>query len=198
MADLQAAAKALEGRGYTVRVFPTAAEAAQYLDANIDGCTVGFGGSATLRDMGAFELLEKHNTVHWHWKQEAGPARRAAMDTDVYLTSANALALSGEIVNIDGVGNRVASTLFGHRKVYFVVGRNKLAATYEDAVWRARNVAAPQRARQMGMKTPCAIKADRCYDCKSPDRVCRGMVTLWGPMMGMEAEVLLVDEDLGL
>lgn len=198
MADLQATAKALEGRGYSVRVFQTAAEAAQYLDSQIDGATVGFGGSATLRDMGVFELLETHNTAHWHWKQEAGPARRAAMDTDVYLTSANALAETGEIVNIDGVGNRVASTLFGHRKVYFVVGRNKLAATYEDAVWRARNVAAPHRAQQMGMKTPCAVKADRCYDCKSPDRVCRGMATLWGPMMGMEAEVLLIDEDLGL
>lgn len=198
MAELQKAAKALEERGYTVHTFPTAAEAAQYLDGCIDGCTVGFGGSATLWDIGVYELLERHNTVHWHWKQEAGPARRAAMDTDVYLTSVNGLAESGEMVNIDGVGNRVASTLFGHKKVFFVVGRNKLAATYEDAVWRARNVAAPQRARQMGSKTPCAVKADRCYDCKSPDRVCRGMVTLWAPLMGMEAEVLLIDEDLGL
>ena len=120
------------------------------------------------------------------------------MQTQVYLTSANALAETGEIVNIDGAGNRVAATLFGHERVCFVIGRNKLTATYDEAVFRARNVAAPQRARQLGKKTPCAVKLDRCYDCKSPDRICRGMVTLWGPMMGMPAEVLLVDEDLGL
>ena len=56
----------------------------------------------------------------------------------------------------------------------------------------------PKRARQLGKKTPCAVKADRCYDCRSPERVCRALVTLWGPMLGMETEVLLVDEDLGL
>ena len=111
--------------------------------------------------------------------------------------SANALAETGEIINIDGAGNRVSSTLFGHKKVYFVIGKNKLAPTYDEALWRARNVASPIRAQQMNKKTPCAVKADRCYNCKSPDRICRGLVVLWGPMMGMEAEVLLVDEDLG-
>ena len=111
---------------------------------------------------------------------------------------ARALAETGEIINIDGVGNRLAGTLFGHEKVYFVIGRNKLAPDYEKAVWRARNVAGPHRAQQLGKKTPCAVKADRCYDCKSPDRVCNAMVTLWGPMTGMETEILLVDEDLGL
>ena len=190
--------KNLEARGYTVKAFATAAEAADYLDGTIDGRTVGFGGSATLDALGIYDRLEKHNTVVWHWKQEADAARKAAMQTQVYLTSANALAETGEIVNIDGTGNRVSATLFGHEKVIFVIGRNKLAATYAAAVDRARNVAAPQRARQLGRKTPCAVKADRCYDCKSPERICRGMVTLWGPMLGMAGEVLLVDEDLGL
>ena len=189
----------LEKRGYTVRVFSTGKEAADFLDAAIDGKSVGFGGSATLDALGVYERLGKHNETVWHWKWEDPAApRREAMTADVYLTSVNALAETGELVNIDGAGNRVAATLFGHEKVYFVIGRNKLAATYHEAVWRARNVAAPQRARQLGKKTPCAVKCDRCYDCKSPERVCRGLVTLWGPMMGMAAEVLLVDEDLGL
>lgn len=190
--------KELEGRGYTVRTFSSGGEAADYLDAAIDGRSVGFGGSATLDALGLYERLGRHNEVVWHWKQDAAPARRAAMQTEVYLTSVNALAQTGELVNIDGAGNRVAATLFGHEKVYFVIGRNKLAPSYEEAVWRARNVAAPQRARQLGKKTPCAVKCDRCYDCKSPERICRGLVTLWGPMMGMEAEVVLIDEDLGL
>ena len=172
MTDFTKVQQALERRGYTVRTFAAAAEAAAYLDGAIDGKTVGFGGSATLDALGVYDKLAAHNT--------------------------NGLAESGEIVNIDGTGNRVSATLFGHEKVYFVIGRNKLAPTYEAAVYRARNVAAPQRARQLGKKTPCAVKADRCYDCRSPERVCRALVTLWGPMLGMETEVLLVDEDLGL
>lgn len=190
--------KNLEERGYAVRVFSTGKEAADYLDAAIDGKSVGFGGSATLDALGLYERLGSHNEVVWHWKQEPDAARRAAMRTDVYLSSVNGLAETGELVNIDGMGNRVAATLFGHEKVYFVIGRNKLVPTYDEAVWRARNIASPQRAKQLGKKTPCAVNCDRCYDCKSPERICRGLVTLWGPMMGMAAEVLLVDEDLGL
>ena len=190
--------KNLEDRGYAVRVFGSGAEAAVYLDGAVDGKTVGFGGSMTLDQLGLYDALGRHNTGVWHWKQEAGPARREAMFTQVYLTSANGLAETGEILNIDGIGNRVAATLFGHEKVYFVIGRNKLAPTYDEALWRARNIASPQNARRLGKKTPCAVKGDRCYDCKSPDRICRGLVTLWGPMMGMETEILLVDEDLGL
>nr|WP_325184759.1 lactate utilization protein [uncultured Oscillibacter sp.] len=190
--------KNLEERGYTVRVFAAGAEAAAYLDGAIDGKTVGFGGSVTLDQLGLYDTLGKHNTVVWHWKQEAGAARREAMTTDVYLISANGLAETGEILNIDGAGNRVASTLFGHEKVYFVIGRNKLAPTCEEALRRARNIAAPRNAQRLGKKTPCAVRGDRCYDCRSPERICRGLVTLWGPMMGMETEILLVDEDLGL
>lgn len=189
----------LEARGYAVYVFSTGEEAADYLDAAIDGRSVGFGGSATLDALGLYERLGRHNETVWHWKwEDKDAARRAAMTSDVYLTSVNALAETGELVNIDGAGNRVASTLFGHEKVYFVVGRNKLAPTYDEAVWRARNIAAPRRAKQLGKKTPCAVKCDRCYDCRSPERVCRGLVTLWGPMMGMAAEVLLIDGDFGL
>ena len=198
MADFTQVQKNLEARGYTVRTFAAAEEAAAYLDGAIDGRTVGFGGSATLETLGIYDRLAAHNTVIWHWKQEADTARRAAMGSQVYLTSVNALAVTGEMVNIDGVGNRLAGTLFGHEAVYFVIGRNKLVPTYADAVDRARNVAAPRRAGQLGKKTPCAVKMDRCYDCRSPERICRGMTTLWGPMMGMRGEVLLVDEDLGL
>lgn len=191
--------KNLEARGYAVRVFATGKEAADYLDAAIDGKSVGFGGSATLDALGLYERLGSHNQTVWHWKwEDKDAARREAMVSDVYLTSVNGLAETGELINIDGAGNRVAATLFGHEKVYFVIGRNKLAPTYEEAVWRARNIASPQNAKRLGKKTPCAVSGDRCYDCKSPERICRGLVTLWGPMMGMEAEVLLVDEDLGL
>ena len=78
------------------------------------------------------------------------------------------------------------------------VGRNKLAPTYDEALWRARNIAAPKNAQRLGKKTPCAVNGDRCYDCKSPERICRSLVVLWGPSMSLDTEIVLVDEDLGL
>ena len=189
--------KNLEDRGFAVTVCETAADAAEYLNKAIDDKTVGIGGSLTIKELDIHNKLVLHNEVYWHWLG-GNTDRELAADADVYLTSANGLSEAGEIINIDGAGNRVASTLFGHRKVYFIIGRNKLAATYDEALWRARNIAAPKNAQRLGKKTPCAVSGDRCYDCKSPERICRGLVVNWGPMMGKEAEVILVDEDLGL
>lgn len=187
----------LRQRGFAVKTFATGAEAAAYLDGAVDGKTVGLGGSLTLQEMGVFERLSAHNTVYWHWVNGAEDRVRSA-SAQVYITSANGLAETGEILNIDGYGNRIASTLYGHEKVYFVIGRNKLAPTYDEALWRARNIAAPKNAQRLGKKTPCAVKGDRCYDCKSPERICCGLAVLWNAIMGMEMEVILVDEDLGL
>lgn len=190
----------LEKRGFTVRVFETAAAAADYLDAAIDGKTVGFGGSITLQQMGLAERLESHNTLFWHWKVEDGAtpaeALRAAHSAEVYLTSVNGLAESGEIINIDGTGNRVAAMLYGHKKVYFVVGSNKLAPDYESALHRARNIAAPMNAKRLSRKTPC-VEGGRCFDCSSPERICRGLGVLWEKMGGSDMEVILIDEVLG-
>ena len=197
MADIRKAAENLKKLGYAVQVFETKEQAADYLDTAIDGVTVGIGGSQTVQVMGLYDRLSTHNEVHWHWINGEGE-RKLAMNAQVYLTSANALAETGEIVNIDGAGNRVSSTLFGHEKVCFIVGRNKLAEDYDAALWRARNVAAPKRAASMGKKTPCAVKVDKCYDCKSPERICRGLTVLWAPMMGFETEIILIDEDLGM
>lgn len=197
MADFTKVEQALRQRGYTVHVFETGAEAADYLNGAIDGVSVGIGGSVTVQQLGLYDRLAEHNQVYWHW--QGGPEQRAkAAEADVYLTSANGLAETGEILNIDGAGNRVASTLYGHKKIYFVIGANKLAPTRDEALWRARNIAAPRNAQRLGKKTPCAVKGDKCYDCKSPDRICRGLVELWGPMMGMETEVILIGEDLGM
>ncbi len=195
MADLKAAEKSLKERGFAVRVFAAGKEAVEYLNSAIDGKTVGFGGSATVQELGIYEALAKHNETHWHWVN--GPEERpVAAGAQIYIASANAVAETGEIINIDGAGNRVASMLYGHEKVYLVVGRNKLAPTYEEALWRARNTAAPLNAKRLERKTPCVVDG-RCHDCKSPDRVCRALTVLWGPMTGMETEVVLIDQDLG-
>lgn len=196
MADLKKAAENLKARGFSVQTFQTAEEAAAYLNGAIDGKTVGFGGSVTLRDMGLYESLSTHNSVYWHWQGtpiSTGEAEKA----QIYLSSVNGLDEEGDLINIDGNGNRVASMLYGHEKLYLVVGRNKLAGTYDEALWRARNIAAPKNAQRLQTKTPCAVKGDRCYDCKSPARICRGLAVLWRPMSGMETEIVLIDQDLG-
>ena len=199
MTDFSRVKQNLEARGFRVSVFATAAEAADYLDSAIDNTSVGFGGSVTLEQMGLYERLERHDRVNWHWRPtvDGADARQAAMTAEHYITSVNGLAETGELINIDGTGNRVASTPYGHKKVWFVVGRNKLAPTYEEALWRARNIAAPKNAQRLKRKTPCAVKADHCYDCKSPERICRGLVVLWEAIGSMEMEVVLVDEALG-
>lgn len=183
----------LESKGYAVSEFDTAQAAADYLDQKIDGVSVGIGGSITVEQMGLYDRLCRHNTVHWHWK---GGDTTAAAVADIYLSSVNALAQTGEIVNIDGIGNRVASILYGHKKVYLLVGQNKIAPDLERALYRARNVAAPLNAKRLGKKTPCAVSG-RCHDCNSPERICKELAVLWGCPMKAEIEILLIHEDLG-
>ncbi len=194
-------AKNLKELEYEVSCFETAAEAAAYIDAQIDQKTVGFGGSVTLGQMGLYEMLSEHNTVYWHHgiadKEKSDELRGKANAAQIYLSSVNGLAQTGEIINIDGACNRVASIFYGHEKVYLIVGKNKIAEDYDSALYRARNVAAPLNAKRLGRKTPCAINADKCYDCKSPDRICRGLSVLWRKPSGCAYEVVLINEDLG-
>ena len=164
--DFSILQKNLIALGYTVTCFDTAAEAARYLDTQIHHQTVGFAGSMTLEKMGLYECLSAHNEVHWHQRIPEGKTskevRVQANAASIYITSVNGIAESGEIVNIDANCNRVASIFYGHEKVYFVIGENKIEKDYDSALYRARNIAAPQNARRLGVKTPCAIKADRC------------------------------------
>lgn len=199
--DFAIVEKNLKDRGYAVTAFETTAEAVKYLDMQIDNRTVGFGGSVTLDQMNLFETLQSHNTVFWHHKVPAGKERKEAIaeanKAAVYISSVNGLAETGEIINIDGNCNRVASIFYGHEKVYLVAGKNKLAKDYDSALWRARNVASPLNAKRLGVNTPCAVKGDKCYDCNSPDRICRGLSVLWGKPRSGEFEVVLINEELG-
>ena len=195
MTDWNKLTKHLERRGYAVRRFPSAGQAAGYLDEQINGTTVAFGGSMTLKQMGLYGLLRSHNQAVWHW--EGGSLDQAA-GAEVYLTSANAVAETGEIINIDGNCNRVSSSLYGHKRVYFVIGSNKVAPDFESALWRARNIAAPKNAQRLGADTPCAAKGDRCYDCDSPGRICNALAVLWRKPRPIEVmEIILVEQALG-
>ncbi len=185
----------LEHNRFRVSHFATAAEAVEYLAGKIQGEKVGIGGSMTIKEMGLYDRLAKNNQMFWHWTDPSLRARQ--LESSVFITSANALAETGELVNIDGSGNRVACSMFGPKKVYFVVGSNKLCPDLPSAIDRARNVAAPLNAKRLNAATPC-VKDGRCHDCNSPARVCGVMSIHMRPMHGAEhTEVVLIDEKLG-
>lgn len=193
----------LKKLGYEVEVFDTKEAASAWINAQVDGKTVGFGGSQTLAEMGLYESLGSHNTVYWHWKRPENISdhemRLNERNSQVFFSSVNGLAETGEIINIDGHGNRVADIQYGHEQVYLVIGINKLAADYDSALWRARNIAAPLNAHRLGVSTPCAVKGDRCYNCTGESRICRTLSVLWEKptASGAKYTVVLINENLG-
>lgn len=202
--NLQQVAENLKARGFQTHIFSTGAEAADWLCQQLEGKTVGIGGSQSVRQLGLGTRLSENSTVYWHWLPEQvqqydsmDAVRNLAARAEAYLTSANALSAQGQIINIDGAGNRISSTAYGHKQVYFLIGANKISDTFEAAMHRARNVAAPLNARRLKRQTPCAVGELKCHDCNSPQRICNGFLTLERPMSGMEMFVLLVEEDLG-
>ena len=191
----------LTQKGYHVHVFCDKESAAAYMNQAIDGKTVGIGGSVTVHQMGLFPLLSAHNDVCWHDEKPGEltvmEARKKASSSEVYISSVNAISENGEIVNIDNTGNRVASISFGPSEVYLVIGRNKICPNLAGALDRARNIAAPLNAQRLKRKTPCAVKADQCYDCNSPERICRNLSVLYERPTGAEYHIILMDDDLG-
>ena len=191
----------LESKGYKVSVFDNKENAANYIDKEIDGKNVGLGGSVTIHDMNLFDLLSKHNEVYWHDRTPEDmtimETRTAATRAEIYISSVNGISEDGEIVNIDNTGNRVAAISYGPQKIYLIIGFNKVAPNLEKAIYRARNIASPLNAKRLNRKTPCAVKGDKCYDCNSPERICRNLSVLWQKPTGAEYEIVLIDEELG-
>ena len=153
--------------------------------------------------MDLYNRLSAHNTVHdpnqSSDNDEFLKIARECMLTQVFITSVNAVAETGEMVNIDGTGNRVAASLFGHDKVYFVVSTNKIAPDLEQAQFRARNVAAPKNAMKYDLPTPCVVTGGKkCFDCRRPERICNAMVTYMRKMNDIDdVEVVLINDDMG-
>ncbi len=200
MADIKLTMENLTKNGFSVSYFETAKEAVEYLSGKIKGRSVGFGGSMTLKQIGLYEELSKANLVIWHWinSSAALSTRKCADNTDIYISSANAVAQTGEIVNIDGFGNRVANAFYGHEQYYHVVGVNKITTDLPSALDRAKNIAAPKNAQRLNAKTPCAVKGDKCYHCSAEAKVCRITTILEQKPIGVEcSEVVIINEDLG-
>ena len=169
------------------------------------GATVGMGNSLTLRETGIFDALTGggYKVIN---QFEAGilpsenlARRKQALLADVFFTGTNAITMNGELVNIDGKGNRVAAMLFGPDRVIVVVGRNKVVRDQEQAWQRLREKAAPILAGKLGRSTPCASTLI-CSDCSSPERICRSYTVIASQMPADKdrIHVIVVDEDLGI
>jgi len=192
----------LERNNITAKYFCSVMEAKQYLLETIgSNKKVGFGGSMTLYDMNIHqELKELGNEIYWHWLEVTPEGRKAALDhaakADVYLTSANAITLQGEIVNVDGNGNRITAMIYGPEKSIIVIGVNKISNDLIDAFDRLRKQASPPNSKRLNRKTPCAVTGE-CSDCNSPERICN-VTTIIHKKPGMiDMEVVLVGESLG-
>lgn len=159
---------------------------------------VGMGSSLSLEALGIKEMLaDKVAAIYHHVPGSSDDDTRKALLADIYLTSANAISNDGQIVNIDGTGNRTAATCYGPKQVIYVIGKNKIAGSLEGAIDRARNTAAVKNAKRYNRKTPCAVTG-KCGDCLSPDCICSIMTIHRKQPYGLKATVILVNEELGL
>lgn len=164
--------------------------------------TFGFGGSDTTRQIGVLEALTSRNkTIYDHWQgdilqEESLKIRLLQGQADCFFCSANAISMTGEIVNVDGVGNRTNAMCFGPRKVIIVAGMNKVTPDLTSALNRVKAVAGPMRAKSLNMETPCA-ETGVCTDCNTPQRICRITAILHRKPMMTDISVVLINQALG-
>lgn len=161
------------------------------------GSTVAMGGCQSAHEIGLIQALEEGD-YNYIDRSNMTPRESlmAAYDADVFLSSANAMTNDGIMVNIDGNSNRVSCIAQGPKKVVFIVGMNKICSDLDEAIKRARNVAAPANAQRFDVKTPCKVTG-KCADCKSPDTICcQFLITRYSRHEG-RIHVILVNDTLG-
>ena len=186
-------------RGYDFSFCQTVEEAVSLIQSLIPkGASIGFGGSETVKEMGLLSTLPDRTLLH---RDLFPPEEKQAIlqkmhDADWYVSSANAMTEEGDIVNIDGRGNRVGEIVNGPKRILIVAGTNKLVSDVAEGIERARNVASPKNCRRLKKDTPCA-KLDKCCHCNSKDTICNATVILHHPMSGSQVHVVLINKNLG-
>lgn len=169
----------------------------QALELIEENSTISMGGCMSAHEIGLVQALQEGNYQYLdRSKMEPREGLLAAYDSDVFLSSANAMTSDGILVNIDGNSNRVSCIAQGPKKVIFIVGMNKVCDDLDSAMKRARNVAAPINAQRFEVKTPCK-ETGKCFDCKSPDTICcQFLITRYSRHTG-RIHVILVNDNLG-
>lgn len=170
----------------------------QALELIPEGSSISMGGSMSVHAIGLSQALKEGNYdfIDRDAYEDKREAMLRAYDADFFLSSCNAMTEDGVLVNIDGNSNRVSAIAQGPKHVLFIVGMNKICADIDQAMKRARNVAAPINAQRFGLSTPCA-KTGSCFNCKSPDTICcQFLITRFSRHEGRIC-VILVNDDLG-
>ena len=204
MNDYQELVSLLNRKGFHAEFCDNSADAkARVMELLSDAQSIGIGGSVTLKETGIFdEVVNSGVTVYSQVLelQKENPDCKAvwreAMGADIYLSSTNALTMQGDLINIDGNGNRVAAMFFGPDKVIVVCGINKVTKGAHDAIARIKREACPLNARRLNLETPCAVEGV-CRDCECPQRMCNVTVRIQYPPRGKQIHILLVNEKLG-
>ncbi|MDF2875788.1 MAG: hypothetical protein K0R22_2471 [Sporomusa sp.] len=195
--------EALQKNNFTASYVNTRQEALDKLTVLIPcDATVGIGGSWTIKEVGIDTLLEERgNTVFNHNKPGLSPEetlvlRRKQMTCDVFLTGTNALTLKGELVNVDGAGNRVAAMIFGPKKVIVITGVNKIVTDIDAAMDRIELFAAPINNKRLSRPNPCTVTGE-CMDCQGPTRICNITTVMHKKPAVTDVEVIIIGEELG-
>lgn len=192
---------ALVKNGFEVKYFETSNEALEEIFGEIDIKEgVGIGGSTTIADMGIREKLKQRGYAVFTTSGESDPLIKQemlnkAMTSDVYLTSSNAITEDGKLINIDGTGNRLSSMLFGHDRVIYICGKNKLAKDYSDAMIRIKTIACKKNVERLNLDTPC--RYGECNDCSSKQRICNATLIMERKMSKARAIIYIINEELG-
>lgn len=166
-----------------------------------EGSSIGYGGSVSLSEIGALEALSGENynlIVRENAKtiEETEKAFKDILFSDFFLMSSNAITVDGELVNVDGRGNRVAFLAYGPKNVILVCGMNKISPDVDSAIKRIKTVAAPMNAVRLNRSTPCAVTGV-CGNCQSPDCICANTVITRRSHINGRINVILVGEELG-
>ncbi|MBR2578156.1 MAG: lactate utilization protein [Erysipelotrichaceae bacterium] len=162
---------------------------------------IGYGGSMSMDDNGFKKYLEEkgHEVIYrenYKTPEEVRELKARTVNCDAFFTSTNAITMDGELINIDGTSNRISYIAYGPETVYFIVGMNKVAPTFDEGMKRARNVAAPLNAIRLDIGTPCT-KAGKCMDCLDKNTICCNfLITRYSREKG-RIKVILVGEELG-
>ncbi|MBW2655349.1 MAG: lactate utilization protein [Deltaproteobacteria bacterium] len=169
----------------------------------LDIKSVSWGGSMSFVATGLFHKLKDNpdikvlNTYDQTLsKEEMMDLRRQSLMVDLFITGTNAVTETGQLVNLDMIGNRVAAIMWGPKTVLLVIGRNKITNDLEDAMIRIKNYTAPVNAMNLDKKTPCR-KTGICHDCSSPDRICNYWTITEKSFIKNRIKIILVNEDLG-
>lgn len=165
------------------------------------GCSVSWGGSMTLQEIGLIDDLQESDYTIYDRAQAVTPEEKKEMfsrivTSDFYFLSSNAITINGELVNIDGAGNRVACLCHGPEHVVIIAGMNKIVPDVKNGIARVHNMAAPPNALRLGLSTPCA-EYGRCADCLSKDCICAHTVVTRFSRVPGRLKVILVGEELG-